>query len=361
MESKVFDAMYFEYSGSEGTKVSLSISDGNLSFQDSENKSFQTWNAGEWHRQAVPGSIGKWYLRKHNTAFPVLLLEKDIPDISGTGKKPFRLPPIMLPGIGVFAFFTAVLAAIVLMFWFGLPYLADRTAVYLPTEWEVSLGKEIRQQTLSSLGEDKNKSKLLRKLLAGYQFRQDESSGFQSEFYVVENMEFNAFAIPGGCIFVHTGALEKLRSTAELMALIGHENGHVQGRHSLRTLARSLGLYGLISFFLGDLSGVAAILLDNARSLQTLSYSRDFEREADAAAFEFLCRNGISTQALPSLMETMQKETASGEKVLPAFLSSHPLTEERLQNSWQLVREKSCNSLPENPEKEALFLQLKNQ
>jgi len=361
MESEAFDAMYFEFSGSDGRKVKLKISDGNLSFLDLENNSSQIWHAGEWHRQAVPGSEEKWYLRKKDSPFPVLLLDNEHFGFSSGMKKRFRISATTLPGLGVFAFFSTVLVGIILMFWYGLPYLADRAAVYLPAQWEVSMGKEIREQTLSSLKEDKDKTILLRKLLSGYQFRKEDSSGIQPEFFVVENTDFNAFAIPGGSIFVHTGALKKLRSMAELMALVGHENGHVQGRHSLRTLARSLGLYGLVSFFLGDLSGVAAILIDNARSIQTLSYSRDFEREADLAAFEFLCRNGVNVQGLPFLMETMKKATGSGGDVLPAFLSSHPLTEERLEKAQQLVRQNSCNSSPENPEMEALFRQLKNQ
>lgn len=361
MLSDTFEAMYFEYSGSVGRKVVLKISDGNLSFRDLENNSSQIWNVGEWHRQAVPGSVGKSYLRKKNSAFPVLLLEDELPELSRTGNKAFRLPSVLLPGIGVFAFFTTVLVGSALMFWFGLPFLADRVAIHFPAEWEVSLGKEIRQQTLSSLNEDKNKSILLRKLLADYHFRREDSEGFQPQFYVVKSTDFNAFAIPGGSIFVHSEALQKVRSFPELLALIGHENGHVQGRHSLRTLARSLGLYGLISFFLGDLSGVAAILIDNARSIQTLSYSRDFEREADLAAHEFLCRNNINARGLPSLMETMQKETAGAGASIPAFLSSHPLTEERLQKALELVQENSCNSSTDNAEKEALFRQLKEQ
>jgi predicted Zn-dependent protease len=231
----------------------------------------------------------------------------------------------------------------------------------LPQDWEVSLGKEIRQQTLSGMQEDKGRSIILNKLLSRYRFRKEGAEGFQPQFYVVSSKDFNAFAVPGGSIFVHSAAIEKVRSLPELLALIGHENGHVQERHTMRTLARSLGLYGLVSFFLGDLSGLAAILIDNAQSLQNLSYSRDFEREADQAAFDFLCRNGIDSRGLISLMETMQKETGDKSALLPGFLSSHPLTEERLENARAAVKNNSCKISYANPEQEALFKILKKQ
>ena len=334
-ESEGIEALYLESPGDPGERVRVYFENGKLSFSGASSSSL--WEADSWNFSPVEGSNEKWYFRQKDKPFPLLFFDRGVPAFV-RGKKHF----LFLPGLAAFSSLFVLLILIGLFAWFGLPFLADQAVLNLPSEWEVSIGKDIRNQTLATVEEDHRKSRLLSRLLRDYRFYDEKKTGIKPVFFVVKNSEFNAFAMPGGGIFVHDGALKKVRNLPELLALIGHENGRVQGRHGIRTMVRSLGLYGFIGFFFGDVSGLAAVLLENAQSLQNLSYSRTFEREADRAASDFLCRNGIGKAGLSSLMETM-KSTESVNSG-PAFLSSHPLTAERLSEAKKIESAYPCAS-----------------
>ena len=332
-----YPAVWIENKASEGSAAEV-ISKNQQLFIHLEGQQLACWPLEKIELMAIPGSISKWYITESGRSFPRLLLEEPIPGIPAM-KSRKTTGKIFAPGLWVMFYFVLVISAIGLFLWKGLPLAADLAARQIPVEWEKKLGRQIREQTLASLETDKEKTLIVNQLVRQIRFSRGEKDEFgKPELLVVKKMDFNAFALPGGTIVLHTGALEKLKDVPSLMALIGHENGHVQGRHSLRTLSRSLGLYALVSMILGDFTGIAAVLVDNAQSLQTLSYSRDFEREADEAAFQFLCRNELPVSGLVSLMETMQKEGEKNGLDIPGMLSSHPLTEERLATAIKKVK-----------------------
>jgi predicted Zn-dependent protease len=179
------------------------------------------------------------------------------------------------------------------------------------------------------------------------------------EITVVQKDEFNAFAIPGRKIVVYSGALKNLNSYPELLALLGHESGHVEGRHSMRTLFRSLSTYALLSFFVGDISGIAAVLIQNAESIYSMSYSREFERESDRQSHQFLCLNRIDQNGTIRLMKAMKKQVVGLENKDLAFLNSHPLTDERIENAKQEILQNPCNAFESDTLLQSLFIQLK--
>jgi len=333
-----YPAVWIENKSSEGSVVEVVTQNQQLVIHQEEQQPIR-WLFQNVQAVAVPGSIGKWYISETGRSFPRLLLEEPIPGINGM-KSRRATENTLAPGLWVMFYFILVISAIGLFLWKGLPLAADLAARQIPAEWEKKLGKQIRDQTLASLETDKEKTRIVNQLLKQVSFSNGDDEDFgPPELVVVKKLEFNAFALPGGTIVLHTGALEKVPDFPSLMALIGHENGHVQERHSLRTLSRSLGLYALVSMILGDFTGLAAVLVDNAQSLQTLSYSRDFEREADEAAFQFLCRNQLPVSGLVSLMETMEKEGNKNGMEIPGMLSSHPLTEERLSTAIKKGKE----------------------
>ena len=135
---------------------------------------------------------------------------------------------------------------------------------------------------------------------------------------------FNAFTLPGGTIVLLDGLTLEL-SNEQVIAVVGHELGHAVHRHSMQRLLRQLGLLAATGVVLGDVSTMAAGL---AAGYQDLHYSRDAEREADQFAIEFLRRGNIPVKHLAEAFEVM-KTWESG--AMPAFLSSHPQTEERLR------------------------------
>lgn len=240
--------------------------------------------------------------------------------------------------------------------WFGTPFLADWAARHSDGEWEKKIGKEIQASVLGEFPQDLEKTRLLRQFYL--QLEKDNPNLAEPiQLYFIKKEDFNAFAIPGGSIFVQQGAIDKMEHYAELAALLGHEIGHVEKRHTIRTLFRSASTYAVVSFFLGDLTGLSAVVLDQAQNLRELSYSRDFEREADEAGMEFLCRNQIDGKGMVQLMQRMKK-LDEGQMEL-AMLRSHPLTSERLANARQALAARNCPHA-DKPELQTLFLQLKS-
>lgn len=143
-----------------------------------------------------------------------------------------------------------------------------------------------------------------------------------------EALNFNAFALPHGGVVVLDGMAERL-SDDELMAVLGHELGHVVHRHGMQGILRSLGLLSVAGVVLGDFSSVAA---SQVATVQTLRYSRDAERQADAYARRFIAELGLPPQTLAAVWIKFRANplVAGMEAARPAWLSTHPSTDERL-------------------------------
>lgn len=345
---------WIETGSAEPIPAALQTLEKKLIISHSDGRVFQ-WDKSHLVGMKVAGSSGKFYIHPLDSPYPRILTDFPLSGIKGVKPGKSRAKDLVPPVLLFSGILLSFIALMVWLVWKGLPLLADRLAVAVPESWEQEIGKEIKNQVLSSLEVDSSRTIIINKLMEDFRFSVSKETGFaRPEFVVVRKMEFNAFAMPGGSIVIHSGAIEKINSLPALMALAGHENGHVQGRHSLRTLARSLGLYALISMLAGDFTGLAAVLAENAQSLQNLSYSRDFEREADKASMDFLCRNGIDAAGLVELMEIMEKETAKNAAEAPAILSSHPLTSERLSSARQAKASADC-PVRFNPVSDSLF------
>lgn len=155
---------------------------------------------------------------------------------------------------------------------------------------------------------------------------------FDYVFKVVKDDSVNAFAIPGGRVYVNTGLLKAADSETELAAVMAHEISHSVARHGTRQLTQQYGYSLVLSLVLGDnpnlLAQLAAQLFGQAGMM---SYSREFENQADYLGVETMSRAGYN----PLGMETFfQKLAAIGERnpnALASFFSSHPLTAERIR------------------------------
>lgn len=138
---------------------------------------------------------------------------------------------------------------------------------------------------------------------------------------------FNAFALPNGSIVVFDGLAQGL-SDDELMAVLGHELGHVVHRHGMQNVLRSFGLLSVAGVVLSDFSTVAATV---AATVQGMRYSRDAEREADAYARRFIAQQELPPQTLAAVwlkFKAEQRRLGAGE--IPGWLSTHPGLDERL-------------------------------
>jgi beta-barrel assembly-enhancing protease len=221
----------------------------------------------------------------------------------------------------------AVLTLLLFAF-FGLvvvPNSAALIAGQIPRSFETKLGENGYQVFMTTAQEDTKRSLLVNRFARQVDFDTD----YPIRITVVESSEINAFALPGGRIVIFSGLLDKIGSAEELAALLGHEVGHVKLRHSIKAQMRSLSTYLFISLLLSDVNGVTAVLMDNANMLSNLSYSRKLEHLADAEALTVLQQNHLSQSGLVDLFRTLQG-VAGNEPQFLKFLSSHPLTQDRL-------------------------------
>ena len=144
---------------------------------------------------------------------------------------------------------------------------------------------------------------------------------------------------------IHTGLLLKANSAEEVLGVMAHELAHVEEQHSMRNLVEMVGLYAILSGLFGDVSGIAAVLVNNAPYLLSMKFSRDHEREADAMGFIYLMKANIDPRGMVNFFETIQKEQAEAEGLdlngALSILSTHPATQERIDTLNALIKAKA--------------------
>jgi predicted Zn-dependent protease len=244
-----------------------------------------------------------------------------------------------------------ILAFIITGYFFILPGIAERAAVLIPESYDNYMGSMFIDEFKKHNDIDSTKTQLLN----DYAERLDLQNRKPLKFTVVESSTVNAFALPDGNIIVFTGLIDIMKSQEELAALISHEVVHVNSRHSMKMMCRNLAGYLFISVVLTDVNGIMAVIGDNVHSLQSLSYSRHFEREADTKGVDLMVLNQIDPKGMVTLFEGLQSKA---ELLLPEFLSSHPITKERINYIEKLISDQSFQP-KENDQLVALFQQLK--
>jgi predicted Zn-dependent protease len=160
------------------------------------------------------------------------------------------------------------------------------------------------------------------------------------QFAVLDTPVVNAFAVPGGYIYVTRGILALMGSEAELAVVLGHELGHVNARHSVRRMSEMmLAQVGLIvgsalSETFAQVAGLAGVGVQ----LLFLKYSRDDERQADSLGVEYARKGVYNPGEMIAFFGSLQKlGDLSGGHALPGFLSTHPLTSERIEKVKQML------------------------
>jgi predicted Zn-dependent protease len=158
------------------------------------------------------------------------------------------------------------------------------------------------------------------------------------EFHVLDSKEINAFALPGGPMFMFTGLMDRVRSDDELAAVTGHEMTHVRKQHWAKAAAkqqeRSVGL-GLLLGLTRAGQGWQ-LLAGGLNTIIGLKYSRGEEDEADAGGLQNMVDAGFDPHGMLDLFHTLQTSSGSGGG-LPAFLSDHPLTSERIKKTQERI------------------------
>lgn len=243
-----------------------------------------------------------------------------------------------------------LLTIIGLSYVYMLPWVAEKSVVLIPESYDDSLGETFIDEN-SLLGESQvEKSKILNDFAANLQLNNKK----KLKFKVIDADIMNAYALPDGTIVVYTGILKEMKNYDELVGLIGHEAAHVNNRHSMKMLCRNLSGYLFISTVLGDVNGVMAVIGDNVNTLQSLSFSREYEREADEEGFAIVTKNNVNPKGMVTLFQRLQKEHSIE---MPEFLSTHPVTKDRIQSIKTMISTKN-HVIQEDFKLKALFEKL---
>ena len=169
-------------------------------------------------------------------------------------------------------------------------------------------------------------------------------------FYLLDDPStINAFALPGGQIFITKGLLDKMTNEAQLAGVLGHETGHVICRHSAQQMAKTeLGsrLTTAVGVGASDRNGgnTAYLAAMMANQMLQLRYSRHDESEADAYGLRYMAEAGYDPSAMLDVMRIL-KESSKGDRQ-PEFLATHPLPETRLQEIRAILERDYPNGIP---------------
>lgn len=224
-----------------------------------------------------------------------------------------------------------------------LPDLGDASQAALSPQAEQKLGRQIMGMIRES-GEmlDDAEVELYINQLGRRLASASPELGPSFEFFPMLDPQINAFALPGGFIGVHTGLIYTAQGESELASVLAHEMAHVTQHHIARSIAQQgnnqlLAIAGiLVAILAASVSkntqvSAAAMNAGTGMAIQNqLTFSRDFEREADNIGMQILSRAGFDARAMPTFFERMQRVNRANDNQALAFLRTHPVTSERI-------------------------------
>jgi beta-barrel assembly-enhancing protease len=240
-----------------------------------------------------------------------------------------------------------------LTFFVFLPWIGEKSVALIPKDAEQSLGDNIAQSVLQSYTEEDSATYYANQFVN----KLKTNSSYSIQITVIESDEINAFALPGGNIFVYSEIIKNMNTYEEFAALLGHEISHVNEQHSLKSICRSAASSIVIAYLFGDVTGISSGILEQANEFSNLNYSRELETDADNSGYEVMIDNRISPKGMIDLLQMLQKESHDMPEVMKYF-SSHPETQARIDN----IKSKATvnTKFAENTELKLLFDNMKS-
>lgn len=235
------------------------------------------------------------------------------------------------------------------------PITGENQRVQLSPRQEIALGLQARQEMAARHGGLYPNSLLQQYVKQVGERVVRESDASQSpypfEFYLLRDSQtINAFALPGGQVFITAALLSRLSSEAQLAGVLGHEVGHVVARHGAEHLAKQQ-----LGATLVTAVGVAAsdseqrarqtqVLAQAVNQLVSLRYGRDDELESDRLGFRFMTQAGYNPQGIVQLMQILGSSRQGGQS--PEFFSTHPNPGNRVELLKELISQTYPNGIP---------------
>jgi predicted Zn-dependent protease len=214
-------------------------------------------------------------------------------------------------------------------------------ACSMSTQQEMELGAQYSAQLNSQLPlvRDASANSYINQL--GDQIARNGQRGINYTFYIVNSDVVNAFAVPGGYVYVNRGLIERTRNMAELAGVLAHEIGHVEHRHGAEQMERmqtaNLGV-NLAYVLLGrQPSSVEAAAVNVAGSAYFARHSREAENESDESAVPMMIAAGIHPNGLVTMFELLVSLQNRSPSLMESWFSTHPTTQDRIQHTRAVI------------------------
>ena len=166
---------------------------------------------------------------------------------------------------------------------------------------------------------------------------------FEYRFFVIADPQLNAFAVPGGSVFFYSGLIERAKSTSEIAGVMGHEIVHIKGRHMARQSGPdAISLLSLVGMLLLARSGAGAqaagVVGQAVSATRQIAYSRQLEMEADTLGVRYMTAAGYDPAGSLGFLKTLDQERSLNPIDVPAYMMTHPVTQERVANVQLVIR-----------------------
>ena len=221
------------------------------------------------------------------------------------------------------------------------PATGRRQLALMSVEQEIAMGREAHQEILQSMGayDDPELQAYVDRI--GQRLAQaSERPDLPWTFTVIDDPSVNAFALPGGFIYLTRGILGYMRSEAEMASVLGHEIGHVTARHSVERISKAqLANIGLVAgMILSPEMRSYGDLAQTGLGVLFLKFSRDDERQADDLGFRYLNQAGYEPREMVEMFRVLDRVSeGSGAGRLPDWLATHPSPTNRIDRLQQAI------------------------
>lgn len=217
---------------------------------------------------------------------------------------------------------------------YGVPYAAKQLAYHLPADSLNSIGQQVEEQLNEMTASSKLSSQRQQQIRQLYVQHVAGKNPAKIVFREGKALEANALALPNHTIVLTDELVAMTKDDRELIAVLAHEQVHLVQRHSLQQAISAIGMTVFITWMTGDVSDLVSNV---PYTLLSLSYSRDFERQADAYALNTLQQQQIPVHYFATFLKRMQKDDGEVAKSLEK-ISTHPATQERIDRVEQFAK-----------------------
>jgi predicted Zn-dependent protease len=220
------------------------------------------------------------------------------------------------------------------------------SSIIISDEDEITIGNKFKQQIIADTvqyplysarpGADLHVVRYIDSLGSLLAKIQDDRPSIEFTFTVIDDTLINAFAIPGGHVFVYTGLLRNAENGAEVAGVLAHEIGHITKYHGKKMLA-SQGVVNFVnSILFGDSATVTSTVTLLLENMAFLKYSRTNEYQADSCSVAYTTKVGVNPRGMYTFLQKLGEKTAF-EKYSEVF-STHPEVEKRLKNVDDVIK-----------------------